>query len=159
MVIIVIICQDVVVIVIIRQDVIVIIIIFPSLLWCVFIHLTLLRSLIPIWSWNYYRVPATNLLAPISTALTIMLYTSFSISFFKIFIFDDLIHVTLLHPAFIWYWLFYHDDFYIRPGQKNNISVVVDRIVGALWGVAVWTCSILLVQDLNSRRRVHFLRR
>ena len=48
-----------------------------------FILLLLLRRLIPICSRNWYRVPATKPLAPISTALTIMLYPSFSSSFLR----------------------------------------------------------------------------
>ena len=46
-----------------------------------FIHLALIRPWIPIWHRNWYRVPATKLLAPISTAFMITLYSSFSSSF------------------------------------------------------------------------------
>ena len=68
------------------------------------IHLTLLRPLIPIWPWNRYRVPATNPFAPISMAFMIILYSSFSNSFFKIIISTGFILMALLHPTFIWYW-------------------------------------------------------
>ena len=44
------------------------------------IHLTLLHPLIPIWPRNWYRGPTTNPLTPISKALTLMLYLSFSSS-------------------------------------------------------------------------------
>ena len=47
-----------------------------------FIHLAVLRPLIPIWIRNWYRVPATKLLSPTST-FTIILYPSFSRFFFK----------------------------------------------------------------------------
>ena len=46
-----------------------------------FILLLLLRRLIPICPRNWFRVPATKPLAPISTALTVTLYHSFSSSF------------------------------------------------------------------------------
>ena len=46
-----------------------------------FIHLSLLHPLIPIWLRNWYRATATKPFAPISTAFTITLYSSFS-SFF-----------------------------------------------------------------------------
>ena len=48
-----------------------------------FIHLPLLHPLIPIWLRNWYRVPATKPLAPISTAFMITLYPSFSSSFLR----------------------------------------------------------------------------
>ena len=48
-----------------------------------FIILLLLRQLIPIYPRNWFRVPAMKRLAPISTALTVMLYPSFSSSFLR----------------------------------------------------------------------------
>ena len=60
----------------------------------------LLRPLIPIWPRNWCRVPATNPLAPISTAFMTAIYPSYSSSFFKIFIFTSFVLVALLHPAF-----------------------------------------------------------
>ena len=48
-----------------------------------FIHLALLRPLILTRLRNWYRVPAMKPLAPISTALTITLYPSFSSSFLR----------------------------------------------------------------------------
>ena len=48
-----------------------------------FILLLLLRRLIPICPRNWYRMPATKPLAPISTALTVTLYSSFSSSFLR----------------------------------------------------------------------------
>ena len=45
-----------------------------------FMLLVRLRPLIPIWPRNWYKVPDTNPLAPISTALTVTLYPSFSSS-------------------------------------------------------------------------------
>ena len=53
-----------------------------------FILLLLLRWLIPICPRNWYKVPATKPLAPISTALTIMLKPSFSSSFLRSEIFE-----------------------------------------------------------------------
>ena len=48
-----------------------------------FIHLALLHPLIQIWLRNWYKVPATKPLAPISTAFMITLYSSFSSSFLR----------------------------------------------------------------------------
>ena len=66
-----------------------------------FIHLAILRLLIPIRLRNWYRVPARKPLAPISFMIT--LYPSFSSSFFKIFIFAGFTLMALIHLAFIWY--------------------------------------------------------
>ena len=61
------------------------------------IHLTLLRPLIPIWHRNWYRVPAMNPLASISTAFMIQ-------HNFEIFIYPGFILVAMFHPGFIWLW-------------------------------------------------------